>query len=46
MPKKNKIKIRRTWKIKPITKIVDSEKRYDRKKENQHVKKQIKEELE
>lgn len=45
MPKKNKIKIRRNWKIKPVTKIVDSIKLYNRKKQKDLVRKQIKHEL-
>lgn len=45
MPKKNRIKIRRTWKIKPITKVVDNERKYDRKKEKHKVRREINEHL-
>ena len=37
----NRIKIRRNWKIKPITKIVDSKKKYDRKREKNRVRKEM-----
>ena len=40
--KKKKIRIRRTWKIHPATKIKNSNKIYKRSKEKQKVKQYIK----
>jgi len=50
MPEKNKIKltqirIRKTWKIRPVTKIKQSKKIYSREKEKQQLKKILQQEL-
>lgn len=45
MQKKISIKVRRTWKIKPITKVVDNDRKYDRKKEKHKVRREIDEHL-
>ena len=33
--------IRKEWSINPVTRIIQSKKKYNRKKENQEIKKQI-----
>lgn len=41
--KEKKIKIRRFWKIKPATKIKQSEKLYSRKKEKEEIEEEVEE---
>ena len=38
-----KVKVRRQWKIKPLTKIKESKKNYNRKKEKTSLRKEIQE---
>lgn len=48
MPQKNKkniLKIRRTWKINPKTRVKEDEKKYKRSREKERKEKDIKEEL-
>lgn len=41
--KKDKVKVRRTWKIDPRTKVVEPETKYRRTKERKNIRKEINE---